>query len=111
MKTLKGTLRLTTVDELEKQQQWQPIETAPKDGTEVLLFTTCHGACQAWFFEGSWSEGTSDSPREYDGDCWVCCDDAFQIEVEIYNDHPECTNHGTATHWMPLPEPPEEQKP
>lgn len=84
---------------------WQPIETAPKDGTSVLLFTTCHGVCEAWFAKGEWSDDTPISPAEYSGESWVCCDDAFSLEVELGPDGWE--HHGTATHWMPLPAPPE----
>ena len=84
---------------------WQPIETAPKDGTSVLLFTTCHGVCEAWFAKGEWSDDTPISPAEYSGEFWVCCDDAFSLEVELGPDGWE--HHGTATHWMPLPPPPE----
>jgi hypothetical protein len=53
--------------------QWQPIETAPKDGTEVLMYHPELG-CAVW---------------------------------------PSTENNGLGTtkdvtHWMPLPEPPEE---
>lgn len=82
---------------------WQPIETAPTDGTEVELFTTCHGICQAWFALGEWSDDTPNGPAEYSGDAWVCCDDEFSIEVDLAE---EFCDHGTATHWQPLPAPP-----
>lgn len=82
--------------------EWKPIETAPRDGTSILLFTTCHGVVEAWFAEGEWSEETPECPRDYSGAAWVCADDAFSIEVE----ETEPMEHGTATHWMPLPEPP-----
>lgn len=88
---------------------WRPIESAPKDGTPVLLFTTCHGQVEAWFSPGEMSvdhEGTKD----YSGDVWVCADDAFQIEVEITGPKPNDYHHGTATHWMPLPTPPTEKE-
>ena len=61
---------------------WQPIETAPKDGTEFLawdglMIETC------WFKDGvllaSWDN------QRFSCDTDVDCD---------------------ATHWMPLPEPP-----
>ncbi len=88
--------------------EWQPISTAPMDGTNVLLFTTCHGACEAWFAKGEWSDDTPISPAEYSGSAWVCCDDAFQIEVEECGPEDGDFHHGTATHWMPLPKPPTE---
>lgn len=83
--------------------QWQPIETAPKDGTSVLLYTK-YGMCEGWFLKGEWSEDTPISPAEYSGDVWVCYDDEFTIEVELGPDGFE--SHWPATHWMPLPPPP-----
>jgi len=43
------------IAELEAQvaDKWQPIETAPKDGTEVLLYNET-GTHQAWFEDGEW---------------------------------------------------------
>lgn len=60
--------------------KWQPIDTAPAD-TELLL---------GWFhqFLG-------------DGRCWhMTVDFACSTRGGWW--------HGQATHWMPLPEPPEE---
>lgn len=59
---------------------WEPIETAPKDGTLVLLF------CPSQFtgdyqIVGLWERGN-----------WRDPDECQPIE---------------ATHWMPLPMPPE----
>ena len=57
---------------------WRPIETAPKDGTRVLVFRQAsldHEVGIARFEGGDW-----------------CDDDDF-----VY--------YGV-THWMPLPEPP-----
>ena len=87
--------------------EWKTIESAPLDGSSVLLFTTCHGVVEAWFAQGEWSEETPISPREYSGAAWVCADDAFQIEVEEGALEGGGNHHGTATHWMPLPEPPQ----
>lgn len=59
--------------------EWQPIETAPKDGTIVLLYDGAYPI--AGFFDfGGWIPADVDLQ-----DMWP------QIEV---------------THWMPLPEPP-----
>lgn len=87
--------------------EWKTIDSAPLDGSSVLLFTTCHGIVEAWFAQGEWSEETPISPREYSGAVWVCADDAFQIEVEEGVFENGANHHGTATHWMPLPEPPQ----
>lgn len=67
--------------------QWQPIETAPKDGTIVLVFSPTDGTHSATF-EVYWSKK-----------CWnVAWNDCGRDgDVEIYN----------VTHWMPLPPAPE----
>ena len=69
---------------------WQPIETAPRDGTEILLYvgTLCHDYGVAWW-NGEWWEMGS---RECAG-----MKDRFDVEF------------GAPTHWMPLPEPPEDK--
>jgi hypothetical protein len=58
---------------------WQPIETAPKDGTIVLVWDGENMAVADWVEfpyrpGGGWMEG-----------------------IEVFSD---------PTHWMPLPEPP-----
>jgi len=94
-----------TPQETEREAGWQPIATAPRDGTSILLFIKGHYVCEGWFSSGSWSDETPESPREYDGSTWVCCDDAMQFEVEE-------TEEGfwdiPVTHWMPLPLAPKE---
>lgn len=86
--------------------EWRPISEAPRDGTHVLLFTTCHGVVEAWFAPGEWSDNMPEGPREYSGSVWVCADDAFQIEVEELPIEQGGFHHGTATHWQPLAAPP-----
>ena len=70
--------------------EWQPIETAPKDGTTVLLY--CQGSFlpgPAPFMQaGAWGFWHSGNPN-HQRDCWIA-------------DEPV-----DPTHWMPLPEPPE----
>ena len=60
--------------------EWQPIETAPTDGTQVIVYAaSCHGlrgfvsVCH-WYIDVGW-----------------CVDELRPV-----------------THWMPLPEPPKE---
>lgn len=55
---------------------WRPIESAPKDGTSVLLFTV-DGVMEGYFSHGSWQNYVCGGPAEY-----------------------------FPTHWMPLPTPP-----
>lgn len=81
-------------------QAWRPIDTAPVDGSDILLFTTCHGQVEARFAPGRWSHTLEGD--EYDGPVWVCADDAFQIEIEEIPPKHGGWHHGTATHWKPL---------
>jgi hypothetical protein len=67
------------------QYEWQPIETAPKDGTLVLLFIEdFHYVTVAWF----------------------CIATGLWPSNDAFNDDREPCNVGLPTHWMPLPAPP-----
>lgn len=68
---------------------WQPIETAPKDGTEVLL-AEVHNGTYSCIEHGSWDYLET---SEWDGvKCYGWLTDMGRI------DEP--------THWMPKLEPP-----
>ncbi len=72
--------------------KWQPIETAPKDGTRILIFDD-HGVQ----FIAKWSD---EAEHGYDmrAPGWqihYCHEDLW---------YSAATN--TASHWMPLPDPP-----
>lgn len=69
---------------------WQPIETAPKDGTVILLMG---GAFHGLPFAGQYhqSELSPDEP-------WICL---TADKRRLYGHVP--------THWMPLPTPPVSQ--
>ena len=83
---------------------WQPIETAPKDGTVVRLKTkgnrilrasfqwglvnSLDDECGGWFAE----DEDEQSPSWTDGICWASNED------EVPSDQP--------ISWMPLPDPP-----
>lgn len=60
-----------------KKYQWKPIETAPKDGTRILL-NIDHGKHGDAVWTGLWADG------------WI-----------VSYGKPE----NTPTHWMPLPKP------
>ena len=69
--------------------KWQPIATAPRDETSVLLYFSCngigecqfHGVIEGWYFS---------SPKEID--------DGWETIIGSI---------GEPTHWMPLPPEPE----
>lgn len=70
---------------------WQPIETAPRDGTGILLYYAGIGAIEGeWYakYGGEWSVVTIDAHG-----CGCCSGDSDQPVA-----------------WMPLPEPPEDSK-
>ena len=71
---------------------WQPIETAPKDGTEVFLYFP-GGGRKIW--SGYWkhSQHYSNGKLEYDRAYWVTGMMSVGKDLE-------------PTHWMTAPEPP-----
>jgi len=83
--------------------EWQPIETAPKDGTTVLLgyynrsgkWRTVRGC---WYSDAQIAE---DWEEPHDGEA------GWYETAENADDTPNCWNC-SPTHWMPLPTPPEQ---
>ena len=100
--------------------EWQPIETAPKDGTPILAWCD-HEADEYFLDDGKsltlygghteglshvedglnivvWGGGWDDRTYEYDGgwmpDWWFQNGSEFEVTAN-------------PTHWMPLPDPPE----
>lgn len=72
------------IDRLRAERQWQPIETAPKDGTIVdLLFRGNIRIADCIWYQDEW---------------WTT----------EQRDPVACVSHGFSkpTHWMPRPEPP-----
>lgn len=59
---------------------WQPIETAPNDGTAVLLYTV-QGIIEGYFSYGGWEQ--------------CVCEATYDMASAIIE--------GKPTHWMPLP--------
>ena len=72
---------------------WQPIETAPRDGTSILLF--CGGQPEDNMAVGFWSTSiwVTYGNQNIKG-AWVI----YECRSDTIEVHP--------THWMPLPPPP-----
>jgi transcriptional regulator with XRE-family HTH domain len=96
---------------VEKRVNWQPIETAPKDGSCVLLLSRAYGATDgeveypqpAKCHIGKWNaEGTS----------WTDALGSFEEEIcmlsttGIWESGGGWFQPNEVTHWMPLPAPP-----
>jgi hypothetical protein len=77
---------------------WQPIETAPKDGTRVLVYGV------PLSYDGSdYGEPAGISVAEY-----VSHNNAGTEKAWYLPDYYCYDTSYEATHWMPLPSPPEE---
>lgn len=70
------------VAELEAAQEWRPIESAPRDGSRMLL-ALCDSGHVYWCVSGVWSK-----------------------RFKNWNDGMEPAGLADPTHWMPLPAPP-----
>jgi hypothetical protein len=66
--------------------EWQPIETAPRDGTPVLLYVPKHEGWEPFIVQGWYESGAFDRG-------W-------------YEAASENWCKPSPTHWMPLPPPP-----
>lgn len=76
------------IERLRGLTEWQPIETAPKDGTQILLA----GVCQAPSIDAGESSVVKGYWTDFNTGGWVWYGAAMDF-----------------THWMPLPTPPERQ--
>jgi hypothetical protein len=77
--------------------EWQPIETAPKDGTAIWL--ACEGKIYLGYGE--------DDERPYRSGGWE-----LKATFRRFDDRPDeicgtwTSRNVEPTHWMPLPDPP-----
>ena len=73
---------------------WQPIDTAPKDGSAILL---CQALDVSGFpITGHWFDVFVQVGMWWEGDGWIVyCSQVHDPNV-----------HFTPTHWMPRPDPP-----
>lgn len=69
------------LEEAREREEWRPIDTAPRDGTQVLLTGV---GLDRWISTGRWVNGHW---YDDDGPGWLA----------------------NVTHWMPLPAPPREE--
>jgi hypothetical protein len=85
--------------------EWQPIETAPKDGTEILAWRDDAGVMLVRYTSmDAFLTETELSRHGYRAD-----DEAVAEEDWFYSDFVHggrLAGDETPTHWMPLPEPP-----
>jgi hypothetical protein len=75
-----------------KGREWRPIETAPRDGTTIIICTNSAeepDPCMAHFRDGKWVCTTKED--------WDAGDREFRKYAWWSPD---------ATHWMPRPAPP-----
>jgi hypothetical protein len=81
--------------------EWQPIETAPKDGTEILVYRHDCGILLArWIAAGQFltePELASMTDDEVETPDWFVADFVSGCRLD---------DNEAPTHWMPLPEPP-----
>lgn len=84
--------------------EWQPIETAPKDGTELIGWRDDCGvilirwtSCDAFMSEREIESSRMDEETLFQQD-WFCADFIAGCRLD---------GSETPTHWMPLPPPPD----
>lgn len=85
--------------------EWQDISTAPKDGTEIILFCpqgdgtpgkTYRVTSGSWFIPPTISWTPDPEVDEEEAPSWLSWDGGFSEDTMM------------PTHWMPLPKPPSE---
>ena len=81
-------------------EQWQPIETAPRDGTEILIWKA------TWDFAPKAKWDLVDGDDGWFG-AWVFSETLCLGESEGLLGWNEDIEYGSMpTHWCPLPKPP-----
>ena len=80
---------------------WQPIETAPKDGTEIMaVFSNDYGYQEKPTVYGPWTVAFRK------GKWMASWDDSYVIEAEGYWGVEHKETPLDPTHWMPMPKTP-----
>ena len=90
-----------------KAQEWQPIETAPKDGTRILGYTE-YGVEMVKYCENE-IKSDNDSISECQGG-WIGVEqDSTCLPHTKYSWLKEKKEQHQPTHWMPLPAAPKQE--
>ena len=79
---------------------WRPIETAPRNGTLILLCSAGYQPCAGMWF---------DKPEFDHGKCWLpfAPEGVFECDQDL--DDYMGNGFYNPTHWQPLPPPPEDE--
>lgn len=88
-----------------EREEWQPIETAPRDGTVILAYGNKYypqGIDAPKMAFTRWKTETRDE--------WVWLDDVTKQLVTIDESDWDSEGGISPTHWLPLPPPPQEAK-
>jgi hypothetical protein len=83
--------------------EWRPIETAPKDGTEVLVFVDCATVPiirLAFWCDGEFWQDHGYSSQEEETGWWSYENSVSQEKLD---------GAVEPTHWMPAPKRPREE--
>lgn len=88
--------RQPTVDAAEfLREQWISVKNRLPDSNGIYIVTACDEGCAAG--EGIWYDTVVVTAEYYNG-CWTWYDGGNEYDLD-----------GIVTHWMPMPEPPEER--
>lgn len=88
--------------------EWQPIETAPKDGTTIIVHRAghpddYHTNVVPAFWGDVMAGYSTDDPRNY---AWINWHEGL-YETDDPDQPKRWHLVRNVTHWMPLPEPPQ----
>lgn len=90
---------IAEIERLQSEREWQRIETAPKDGTRILVFGS--------LMDRDTPFTKPPPPESYEAAWWKAWYSSPNPGWMIANCDEEYGDYIDATHWMPLPDAPE----